>query len=77
MPMLTDLELNSQGKWTASDGLISGAYDFTVTYNGKTRLYSDYDLSSDGNFFLAIPEPSAALAGFVLFAIAGRRRRVG
>ncbi|MCH2179586.1 MAG: endo-1,4-beta-xylanase [Mariniblastus sp.] len=77
MPMLTDLELNSQGKWTAPDGLISGAYDFTVTYNGKTRLYSDYDLSSDGNFLLAIPEPSAALAGFVLFTFACRRRRVG
>ena len=75
MPMLTDLELNSQGKWTAPEGLISGAYDFTVTYNGNTRLYSDYDLSSDGNFLLAIPEPSAALAGFALLALACRRRR--
>ncbi|MCP4952503.1 MAG: hypothetical protein GY922_11740 [Proteobacteria bacterium] len=75
MPMLDSLELNSQGKWIAPDGLFNGNYDFTVTFDGETRVFRDYDLSAGGNFLLAVPEPSASLAGAVLLALFVRRRR--
>ena len=77
MPMLDGLELDSQGQWTAPDGLFRGDYDFTVTFNGQTRHFRNYDLSSDGNFLLAVPEPGSALAGIVLLSLLacrGRRR---
>ncbi len=75
MPMLDSLELNSQGKWIAPDGLFNGNYDFTVTFDGETRVFRDYDLSAGGNFLLAVPEPGASLAGAVLLALFVRRRR--
>ena len=75
MPMLDGLELNSQGQWTAPEGLFRGDYDFTVTFNGQTRHFRNYDLSSDGNFLLAVPEPGAALAGIALLFFVSRRGR--
>ena len=77
MTELEGITLDSNGQWTAAEGVFSGLYDFTVTVNGETRRYSDYDLGSDGSFILAVPEPGGPLflLGLATFVIGRRHRR--
>ena len=77
MTELEGITLDSNGQWTAAEGVFSGLYDFTVTVNGETRRFSDYDLGSDGSFILAVPEPGGPLflLGLATFVIGRRHRR--
>jgi endo-1,4-beta-xylanase len=78
MTELDGISLDSNGQWAAADGVFSGLYDFTVTVNGESRLFSGYDLGSDGSFILAVPEPGGVvfLLGIAVLGIGRRHRRV-
>ncbi len=65
MPNLTDLPTNENGQWTAPDGLFRGTYDFSVTLNGKSFLFQDYEISQDGEIILVVDPPTLPL-GFKL-----------
>ncbi len=76
MPDLNGLALDSEGKWVAPDDLFNGTYQFTIHHNGSSFTYDGYDLTSDGSFVFAVPEPTAGifLAACLLTCI-GRRYR--
>ena len=77
MTELDGLTVDRNGQWIAPDGVFSGLYDFTVTVNGKSKLFSDYDLGLNGNFILAVPEPTGTvfLLSMATLAIGRRHRR--
>jgi endo-1,4-beta-xylanase len=77
MTELDGLTVDRNGQWIAPDGVFSGLYDFTVTVNGKSKLFSDYDLGLNGNFILAVPEPTGTvfLLSMATLVIGRRHRR--
>ena len=77
MTELDGLTVDSNGQWTAADGVYSGLYDFTVTVAGKSQRFSGYDLGSSGSFILAVPEPGGGvfLLGIATLMIGRRHRR--
>ena len=77
MTELDGLTVDSNGQWTAADGVFSGLYDFTVTVDGKSQRFSGYDLGSSGSFILAVPEPGGGvfLLGIATLMIGRRHRR--
>lgn len=77
MTELDGLTVDSNGQWTAADGVFSGLYDFKVTVDGKSQLFSGYDLGSNGSFILAVPElgGSVFLLGIATLMIGRRHRR--
>ncbi|MGY8747589.1 MAG: endo-1,4-beta-xylanase [Pirellulales bacterium] len=77
MTELDGLTMDSNGQWIAPDGVFSGLYDFTVAVNGKSKLFSDYDLGLIGNFILAVPQPMGTvfLLSMASLVIGWRHRR--
>jgi hypothetical protein len=77
MTELDCLTMDSNGQWIAPDGVFSGLYDFTVAVNGKSKLFSDYDLGLIGNFILAVPQPMGTvfLLSMASLVIGWRHRR--
>ncbi|MDG1938166.1 MAG: endo-1,4-beta-xylanase [Pseudomonadales bacterium] len=44
MTQLTGQTLNSNGEWDAPDGVFNGLYDFTVTADGVSTAFNDYQV---------------------------------
>lgn len=61
MPVLSDLSVDENGQWTAPEGLFLGRYDFTVTLNGQSFLFQDYDITHDGEIILQVDPPTLPL----------------
>ena len=56
MTNLSGQSVNTDGEWSATDAVFKGLYDFTVTVNGQTQVFENYDLSDDQQFTLVVSE---------------------
>ena len=56
MTNLSGQSVNTDGEWSAADAVFKGLYDFTVTVNGQTQVFENYDLSDDQQFILVVSE---------------------
>lgn len=61
MPNLADLPIDENGQWTATDGLFLGTYNFSVTLNGQTFVFQDYDVAQNGEIILVVDPPTLPL----------------
>ena len=56
MTNLSNQTVNADGEWSATDAVFKGLYDFTVTVDGRTQVFENYDLSEDQQFTLVVTE---------------------
>ena len=56
MTNLSNQTVNADGEWSATDAVFKGLYDFTVTVDGQTQIFENYDLSEDQQFTLVVSE---------------------
>ena len=56
MTNLSNQTVNTDGEWSATDAVFKGLYDFTVTVDGQTQVFENYDLSGDQQFTLIVSE---------------------
>ena len=56
MTNLSNQTVNADGKWSATDAVFKGLYDFTVTVDGQTQVFENYELSEDQQFTLVVSE---------------------
>ncbi|HBO15451.1 MAG TPA: hypothetical protein DD440_03855, partial [Porticoccaceae bacterium] len=54
MTQLADMPVDQNGEWYATDGVFSGSYDFTVTANGISQTFLNFDVSKDRQFDLIL-----------------------